>query len=169
MRTSGRMTNRGIRTKQEMQELCGHKNIQTQQQSLQREDGSGQDVDRVDHGRVVKKRFEVKPKGRRRRMRSYILICLQDVEDLQKINIIPLTPNDPYRGRTAPLTSKRCILYNHSTNIRTEYFKRGIFSLFFSLQNAVFFHNSNLFGSFVIHILYTRCAKIKKISSVPKG
>jgi len=23
----------------------------------------------------------------------------------------PLTPNDPYRGRTAPLTSKRCILY----------------------------------------------------------
>jgi hypothetical protein len=25
--------------------------------------------------------------------------------------INPLTPNDPYRGRTAPLTSKRCILY----------------------------------------------------------
>jgi len=22
-----------------------------------------------------------------------------------------LTPNDPYSGRTAPLTSKRCILY----------------------------------------------------------
>ena len=22
-----------------------------------------------------------------------------------------LTPNDPYMGRTAPLTSKRCILY----------------------------------------------------------
>ena len=29
------------------------------------------------------------------------------------LNIIfkPLTPNDPYSGRTAPLTSKRCILY----------------------------------------------------------
>ena len=27
--------------------------------------------------------------------------------------INPLTPNDPYRGRTAPLTSKRCILYNY--------------------------------------------------------
>ena len=27
-----------------------------------------------------------------------------------------LTPNDPYRGRTAPLTSKRCILYNYSTH-----------------------------------------------------
>jgi len=28
-----------------------------------------------------------------------------------------LTPNDPYMGRTAPLTSKRCILYIYSTNI----------------------------------------------------
>jgi len=49
-----------------------------------------------------------------------------------------LTPNDPYWGRTAPLTSKRCILYIHSTNIGTEYFKHGIYSLFF-LQNAVCF------------------------------
>jgi len=28
-----------------------------------------------------------------------------------------LTPNDPYMDRTAPLTSKRCILYIYSTNI----------------------------------------------------
>ena len=34
----------------------------------------------------------------------------------------PLKPNDPYSGRTAPLTSKRCILYIYSTNIGTEYF-----------------------------------------------
>jgi hypothetical protein len=27
------------------------------------------------------------------------------------LNINPLTPNDPHSGRTAPLTSKRCILY----------------------------------------------------------
>jgi len=40
--------------------------------------------------------------------------------------INPLTPNDHYSGRTAPLTSKRCILYIYSTNIDTEYFKRGI-------------------------------------------
>ena len=46
----------------------------------------------------------------------------------------PLTPNDPYRGRTAPLTSKRCILYIYSTNIGTEYFKHGIYSPFFSLK-----------------------------------
>ena len=53
--------------------------------------------------------------------------------------INPLTPNDPYSGRTAPLTSKRCILYIYSTNIGTEYFKHGIYSLFLSLQNAVCF------------------------------
>jgi len=34
----------------------------------------------------------------------------------------PLTPNDHYIGRTAPLTSKCCILYIYSTNIGTEYF-----------------------------------------------
>ena len=40
----------------------------------------------------------------------------------------PLTPNEHYRGRTAPLTSKRCILYIYSTNIVTEYFEHGIYS-----------------------------------------
>ena len=48
-----------------------------------------------------------------------------------------LTPNDTYMGRTAPLTSKRCILYIYSTNTGTEYFKHALYSLFFSLQNAV--------------------------------
>jgi len=43
----------------------------------------------------------------------------------------PLKPNDPYRGRIAPLTSKRCILYNYSTNIGTDYFKHGMCSPFF--------------------------------------
>jgi hypothetical protein len=51
----------------------------------------------------------------------------------------PLTPKDLYRGRTALLTSKRYILYIYSTNIGTEYFKRGIYSPFFPLQNAVCF------------------------------
>ena len=51
----------------------------------------------------------------------------------------PLTPNDPYSGRTAPLTSKRCILYIYSTNISTVYFKHGIHSPFLSIQNAVCF------------------------------
>ena len=74
----------------------------------------------------------------------------------------PLTPNDPYSGRTASLTSKRSILYIYSTNIITEYFKYGIYSPFFFSSKCSLFRNSNVFGSCVIHILYTVCAKIKK-------
>jgi hypothetical protein len=36
-----------------------------------------------------------------------------------------LTPNGHYSGRSAPLTSRRCILNIYSTNIRTEYFKHA--------------------------------------------
>ena len=86
------------------------------------------------------------------------------------IYINPLKPNDPYRGRTAPLTSKRCILYIYSTNTGTEYFKHGIYSPFFSLSSKCsLFHNYNVFGSCIIHILYTGCAKIKKKNPAPKG
>ena len=45
-----------------------------------------------------------------------------------------LTPNDPYMGRTAPLTSKRCILYIYSTNIGTEYFKHALRLFIFKMQ-----------------------------------
>ena len=57
------------------------------------------------------------------------------------VNILNrLKPNDPYMGRTAPLTSKRCIFYTYSTNVGTEYFKHALYSPFlFSLQNAVCF------------------------------
>ena len=54
-------------------------------------------------------------------------------------SVKPLKPKDPNRGRTAPLTSKRCILYIYSTNIRTEHFKHGIYSTFFIIQNAICF------------------------------
>ena len=50
-----------------------------------------------------------------------------------------LTPNDPYMGPTAQLTSKRCILYIYSTNTGTEYFKHALYSPFLSLQNAFCF------------------------------
>jgi len=50
-----------------------------------------------------------------------------------------LTPNDLYIGRTAPLTSKRCILYICSTSVGTEYFKHALYSPIFTLQNAVCF------------------------------
>jgi len=81
----------------------------------------------------------------------------------------PLKPNDHYSGRTAPLTSKRCILYIYSTNIGTEYFKHGLYSPFFSSSKCSLFHNSNIFGACIIHISCTECAKIKKkIIPAPK-
>jgi len=49
-------------------------------------------------------------------------------------DINPLTPNDHYSSRTAPLTPKRCILYIYSTNTGTEYFKHGMYSTFFLLK-----------------------------------
>jgi len=44
--------------------------------------------------------------------------------------------NDPYSGRTTPLTSKCYILYIYSTNTGAEYLKHGIHSPFFPLKNA---------------------------------
>jgi len=63
----------------------------------------------------------------------------------------PQTPNDHYSGHTAPLTSKRCILYIYSTNIGTEYFKHGIYSPFFSLQNAVCF----IILTYLVPVIFT--------------
>jgi len=78
------------------------------------------------------------------------------------LNINPLTPNDDYSGRTAPLTSKRCILYIYSTNIGTEYFKHGIYSPFFPLQNAVCLINLTYLVS-VLCIFYVQgVLKLKK-------
>ena len=61
--------------------------------------------------------------------------CLSRIgHDYCSFLVNPLTPNDHYSGRTAPLTSKRCILYIYSTNIGNEYFKNGIFSSCFSFK-----------------------------------
>jgi len=79
-----------------------------------------------------------------------------------------LTPNDPYSCRTAPLTSKCCVLCIYSPNIGTEYFKHGIYSPFFFSSKCSLFHNSNVFGLCFIHILYTGCAKIYKNNSGAK-
>ena len=63
----------------------------------------------------------------------------------------PLTPNDHYSGRTAPLTSKRCILFIYSTNIGAEYFKHGIYSPFFPPSNAVCF----IILTYFVPVLFT--------------
>jgi len=63
----------------------------------------------------------------------------------------PLTPNDLYRGRIAPLTSKRCILYIYLTNTGTEYFKHGIYSPFCFLQNAV----CSIILTYLVPVLFT--------------
>jgi hypothetical protein len=78
------------------------------------------------------------------------------------LHINRLTPNDPYMGRTAPLTSKRCILHIYSTTIGTEYFKHALYSPFFFSSKFSLFHNANLFGSCITHILYTGVLKLKK-------
>ena len=66
------------------------------------------------------------------------------------LRINPLTPNDPYSGRTAPLNSKRCILYVYSTNIGIAYFKHCIYCPFF-LQNTVCF----IIISYLVPVLFT--------------
>ena len=50
-----------------------------------------------------------------------------------------LTPNGHFSGRTVQLTSRCCIFFIYSTDIHTEYFKHAAYSLFFPLQNAVYF------------------------------
>jgi len=74
-----------------------------------------------------------------------------------KYNLNPLTRHDDYSGRTAPLTSKRCILYIYSTHIGTEYFKHGIYSPFFPLQNAVCFINLTCLVLYYSNFIYRMC------------
>jgi hypothetical protein len=50
-------------------------------------------------------------------------------------------------------------IYFFSINISTEYFKHAAHSPFFS-SKCPLFHNATFFGSCIIYILHTGCAKI---------
>jgi len=93
--------------------------------------------------------------------------CLNMSVFLVQVFLNPLTPNDPYSGRTAPLTSKISILYIYSTNIGTEYFKHGTHSPFLSFQNAVCF----IILTYLVPVLFTFyiqvVLKLKKIIPAP--
>ena len=80
-----------------------------------------------------------------------VYVTIHHIIRLHGPNINLLMPNDPYSGRTAPVTSKRCILYIYSTNIVTKYFKHGIYSPFFPLQNAVCF----IILTYLVPVLFT--------------
>ena len=75
------------------------------------------------------------------------------------------TPNVNYSWRTAPLTSK-VAFYIFIQQIYVLNILNTVYTLrFFSFSSKCsLFHNSNVFGSCIIHILYTGCAKIKKKS-----
>ena len=72
-------------------------------------------------------------------------------------------------GRTAPLTTKLCILYIYSTNIGTEYLKHAPHSLFLSLQNAVCFIMLTCLVPALFTFYIQGVLKLKEIIPAPKG
>ena len=79
-----------------------------------------------------------------------------------------MTPNVNYSGRTAPLTSK-VAFYTFIQQIYVLNILNMVYTLCFFFSKCSLFHNSNVFGSCIIHILYTGCAKIKKNNSGTKS
>ena len=116
--------------------------------------------------KLVSKKDEVSGKWRRLHIAE-----LRDLHCSLNINrlINPLKPNDAYICRTAPLTSRCCILCIYSTNIRTEYFKHAANSPFFPLQNAVYFIILHCFVPVLFAFYIEGVLKFKCKIQAPKG
>ena len=99
----------------------------------------------------------------------YIKSVLKFKKKLRHQEVNRLTPNDPYMGRTAPLTSKRCVSYIYSTNTCIEYFKHAVHSPFFSLQNAVCFIMLTCLVPVLFTLYIQDVIKLKKNNSGAKG
>ena len=100
-------------------------------------------------------------------LKSAIVLILV-TNDQKCIN--PLKPNDVYIGRTAPLTSRRCILYIYPTNIRTEYFKHAAHSPFFFLSSKCrLFYNTACFVPVLLAFYIQGVLKFKCKIPMPKG
>ena len=67
----------------------------------------------------------------------------------------PLTPNDHYSGRTAPLTSERCILYIYQ-QIYVLTISNMAYTLRFFLQNAVCF----IIITYLVPVLFKFCIQV---------
>ena len=94
-----------------------------------------------------------------------IFLCTSQGSIVTDIN--PLTPNDHYRGRTAPLTSKFAF-YIFIQKIQVLNILNMVYTHRFFSSKCSLFHNSNVFGSCIIHII--ECVlKLKKIIPAPKG
>jgi hypothetical protein len=74
-----------------------------------------------------------------------------------KFHFNTLKPSDAYIGRTAPLTSRRCILYIYILNISNMLHTLRFFP---PSSKCRLFRNTTLFGSCLIRILHTGCANI---------
>jgi hypothetical protein len=88
----------------------------------------------------------------------YFVGLEQEIDEV--VNDLNLKNRASYIYRTGvPLPSKCCILSIFSTNISAEKFKYAEHSQFFFSKYRLF-HNTTFFGSCIIHILHTVCAKI---------
>ena len=72
-----------------------------------------------------------------------------------------LTPNVNYSGHAAPLTSK-VAFYIFIQQIWVLNILNMVYTLRFFSSKCSLFHNSNVFCSCIIHILYTGVLKLKK-------